>query len=40
MSRVLVADDEPSIRYVLREILTELGCDVTEVEDGESSAAT
>jgi len=39
MSRVLVADDEPSIRYVLREILTELGCDVTEVEDGDAAGA-
>jgi two-component system nitrogen regulation response regulator GlnG len=37
--RILVADDEPSIRYVLREVLTELGCDVTEVEDGDAAAA-
>ena len=34
-TRVLVADDEPSIRFVLRETLEELGCEVTDVEDGE-----
>ena len=36
-TRVLVADDEPSIRFVLRETLEELGCEVTDVEDGESA---
>jgi two-component system nitrogen regulation response regulator GlnG len=35
--RVLVADDEPSIRYVLREILEEIGSDVVEAEDGEAA---
>ncbi len=35
--RVLVADDEPSIRFVLRETLEELGCEVTEVEDGDAA---
>src|SRR5258706_4385504 len=34
---VLVADDEPSIRYVLRETLAELGWDVSEADDGESA---
>jgi two-component system nitrogen regulation response regulator GlnG len=33
--RVLVADDEPSIRYVLRETLEEEGCEVVEVDDGD-----
>jgi len=33
-ARVLVADDEPSIRYVLRETLEEEGCQVVEVDDG------
>jgi two-component system nitrogen regulation response regulator GlnG len=32
---VLVADDEPSIRFVLRETLEEEGCEVIEVDDGE-----
>jgi two-component system nitrogen regulation response regulator GlnG len=36
-TRVLVADDEPSIRFVLRETLTELGCEVEDVEDGEAA---
>ena len=33
----LVADDEPSIRFVLRETLAELGWDVAEADDGESA---
>ncbi|MDH5306739.1 MAG: sigma-54 dependent transcriptional regulator, partial [Myxococcales bacterium] len=33
-SRVLVADDEPSIRFVLREILEESGCEVVEAGSG------
>jgi len=33
-ARVLVADDEPSIRYVLRETLEEEGCEVVDVDDG------
>ena len=36
-ARVLVADDEPSIRFVLRETLEELGCEVTDVDDGEAA---
>ncbi len=35
--RVLVADDEPSIRFVLREILEESGCEVDEVGDGDAA---
>ena len=35
--RVLVADDEPSIRFVLRESLAELGCEVHDVEDGDAA---
>ncbi|HTO54488.1 MAG TPA: sigma-54 dependent transcriptional regulator [Myxococcota bacterium] len=34
MTRVLVADDESSIRFVLREALTESGHDVVEAADG------
>jgi two-component system nitrogen regulation response regulator GlnG len=34
---VLVADDEPSIRFVLREILEESGCQVVEAEDGNAA---
>ena len=34
-ARVLVADDEPSIRFVLRESLEEEGCEVVDVEDGD-----
>jgi two-component system nitrogen regulation response regulator GlnG len=33
--RVLVADDEPSIRYVLRESLEEEGCEVVDVDEGD-----
>jgi len=36
-ARVLVADDEPSIRFVLRETLEEEGFEVVEVEDGEAA---
>jgi len=36
-TRVLIADDEPSIRFVLRETLEELGCEVVDVEDGEAA---
>jgi len=36
-TRVLVADDEPSIRFVLRETLEEEGFEVVEVEDGEAA---
>ncbi len=32
-ARVLVADDEPSIRFVLREALEELGREVDDVDD-------
>ena len=35
--RVLVADDEPSIRFVLREALEEQGCEVVAVEDGDAA---
>ncbi len=35
--RVLVADDEPSIRFVLQETLESLGHDVQVVEDGEAA---
>lgn len=33
--RVLIADDEPSIRYVLRETLEDDGCEVVEVDNGD-----
>jgi len=36
-ARVLVADDEPSIRFVLRETLEEEGFEVVEVEDGDAA---
>jgi two-component system, NtrC family, nitrogen regulation response regulator GlnG len=36
-ARVLVADDEPSIRFVLRETLEELGCEVSDVDDGDAA---
>jgi two-component system, NtrC family, nitrogen regulation response regulator GlnG len=35
--RVLVADDEPSIRFVLQETLESLGHEVTAVEDGDAA---
>jgi two-component system nitrogen regulation response regulator GlnG len=37
--RILVADDEPSIRFVLREALESDGHVVTEVDNGEDAAA-
>ena len=37
--RVLVADDEPSIRFVLREALEEEGFAVTDVGDGDAALA-
>ena len=36
--RVLVADDEASIRFVLQEVLEGLGHEVTVVEDGDAAA--
>ena len=36
-ARVLVADDEPSIRFVLREALEELGREVDDVDDGDAA---
>ncbi len=36
-TRVLVADDESSIRFVLRETLEEDGCEVVEAEDGNAA---
>ena len=36
--RVLVADDEPSIRFVLRETLEAEGHEISEVEDGDAAA--
>jgi two-component system nitrogen regulation response regulator GlnG len=36
-ARVLVADDEPAIRFVLRETLEEEGFSVAEVEDGNAA---
>jgi two-component system nitrogen regulation response regulator GlnG len=35
--RVLIADDEPSIRFVLREILEESGCEVADVDNGDAA---
>ncbi len=35
--RVLVADDEPSIRFVLREALEDEGCEVVLAEDGDAA---
>jgi two-component system nitrogen regulation response regulator GlnG len=37
LARVLVADDEPSIRFVLREALEDQGCEVTLAEDGDAA---
>jgi two-component system nitrogen regulation response regulator GlnG len=37
MSRILVADDESSIRFVLREALEDRGHEVIEAEDGEEA---
>jgi len=36
--RVLVADDEPSIRFVLQEVLEGLGHSIVAVEDGDAAA--
>jgi len=36
-ARVLVADDEPTIRFVLRETLEEEGFEVEEVADGDAA---
>jgi len=36
-TRVLVADDEPSIRFVLRETLETIGCEVVEVASGDAA---
>jgi two-component system nitrogen regulation response regulator GlnG len=36
-ARVLVADDEESIRFVLREALEEDGCEVVEVDNGDAA---
>ena len=36
-ARILIADDEPSIRFVLRETLEDAGHRVTDVEDGEAA---
>jgi len=36
-ARVLVADDEPSIRFVLRETLEEMGCSVVEAASGDAA---
>jgi two-component system nitrogen regulation response regulator GlnG len=37
--RVLVADDEPSIRFVLRETLESVGCSVVPTVDGDEALA-
>ena len=36
-TRVLIADDEASIRFVLRETLEAEGCQVSEVDEGDSA---
>ena len=33
-SKILIVDDEPSLRMLLREIVSPLGCQVTEAADG------
>jgi CheY-like chemotaxis protein len=38
--RVLVVDDHPVNRLVLKELLTHLGCDVTVAEDGAQALTT
>ena len=35
--RVLIADDEPSLRMILHELLAREGCQVVEAEDGEQA---
>jgi two-component system nitrogen regulation response regulator GlnG len=37
MTRILIADDEPSIRFVLREALEDAGHEVVEAADGEEA---
>lgn len=37
MDRILIADDEPNVRFVIRELLSELGCIVDEAGDGETA---
>ena len=37
MARVLLADDEPAMRRRVKTILADLGCDVTEAEDGQKA---
>ncbi len=37
MSRILVVDDEPSVRFTLEEVLTERGHRVVTAEDGEAA---
>ena len=36
-ARVLVADDEPGIRFVLREALEAVGCEVVEADSGDAA---
>ena len=36
-TRILVADDEPSIRFVLREALEEAGHNVVDVDSGNAA---
>jgi two-component system nitrogen regulation response regulator GlnG len=36
-ARVLVADDEPGIRFVLREALEAVGCEVVDVDSGDAA---
>ena len=36
-ARVLIADDEESIRFVLRETLEEIGCEVVDVDNGDAA---
>ncbi|MEE8124682.1 MAG: response regulator [Nitrospirales bacterium] len=38
--RVLVVDDEPDVRKVIKRILTQAGYDVIEAEDGEKAIET
>ena len=39
MKRILIADDEPSVRFVLREVLEGAGYSVEEAEDGAAARA-
>ena len=36
-AKVLIADDEESIRFVLRETLEEIGCEVVAVDNGDAA---